>query len=125
MAFNASLTINDSSAAAKTFSLFSQLGTSSDRIWEGSTVNDPLIMQIRHNFVPKKGSNDAYDRHVVLFKNTIIDSDDFAHMITGSFALNVPRVVDFVRADIDDIIAYNTNFLVSSANIDRFLRNES
>lgn len=127
MAFASTITINNAAAAAKDFVLNLLSGTTSDRIESTSSLTNPVKMGIRHNYVPSKGSSsgDPYDRHVVTFSQTVVDTDDKAHVATVSLTITMPRVTDITRANLNDLLAYARNFTGVTGNVDALLRNES
>jgi len=125
MAFASTLTINNAAAAAKSFVLNLLAGNSSERIESTSTLTNPVKMMIRHSYTPKKGVNDAYDRHAVTFTKAVTDADDMVHTASVTITMTVPRVSDITRTDLNDLLAFARNFTGVTTNVDSLLINES
>lgn len=124
MAFASDIVINNFAAVAKTFKLNLLDGTTAERLESTSTLSAPLKFVIRHSFTPKKGTADAYDRHTITFSKTVLDGLLVPHVGTVSVNVTMPRVT-IARADMDDLIAFASNWITLAANKDGLLTNQS
>jgi len=111
MAIPSTVVLPDSSAANKNFELLRTLPNGIDRIMDGSTVQQPTLISVRHNFFPAKNGKTAYDRRTVSASMTIIDTDENEHVASCVSALIVPRTSLFTSTNIYDLRAFVGTFM--------------
>jgi hypothetical protein len=117
MAIPAAPSINDghSTPVAQTFETLRIIPNGTDRIKNGSSVQEPEVLAIRHTPFPAnaKTGKAAYDRRTVSFSKTVVDDEEKEHVVTFTASLIAPRTAAFDSADYDDAVAYVSNFWAS------------
>nr|QDH90255.1 MAG: hypothetical protein H4Rhizo44802_000002 [Leviviridae sp.] len=116
------ITLNDASSAAKTFTKTSQSGNESTRFDTSSTLGEPRLMVVRHQAVGK-GSTTA-DRHNFAFSKRKNDSNGVPQTVSLSVVVTVPRDTS-VASEVPDLVAFAENFLATSGVVTALLRGES
>lgn len=113
MAIPATISLADRTAAAHSFETLRVLPNGTDRIKDGTSVAEPLMANIRHNYFPAQGKKAAYDRRTVSLLQTKMDADENVFQTGVITSLVVPRVTLFSTNEINDLRAFNAHLVAA------------
>lgn len=120
---SSTISLNDASAASKSFVQNKISETGSTRIDTTTNLSAPRTMVIGHT-TSGQGAK-VVDRHLIQFSHNETDLAGNLQTAVVNVTISVPRAAAISRVEIDDLIAFARNFTGVSANIDSILRNES
>lgn len=87
--FNATLTLDDASGDAVTYSqIYANGADGTKRLDQATTLSQPGLMQIKHSV--SGGNGNQIDRHLVQFSRTVMSSG-VPRVLTVNFTISVPR----------------------------------
>lgn len=123
--FNSNISINDNSAASKTFKLIVNETAGSIRMDDSTTNLAPRKMAIRHSVSTPKGSTVPVDRHLLQFSVVKIDTENEPQTAIVNLTITVPRSPAVVQADVDHLLAFVKNWIAVGANVTGLILGES
>lgn len=119
MAFPSPIVLKDAANANENFVRLNGDSQKVNYLFEGSTLSEPVALQIGHQMTTSPQGN---DRHLVKVSRTVVDSEGAPRTCVLNFTLSVPRV-GITSADVKDSVAEVVSFL-TTANVDAILRGE-
>jgi hypothetical protein len=124
MSLSDSLTLNDSAAAAKTFTTLSRNGQEVTRIDTATTLTAPRTQTIKHSSTGTRKTG-IVNRHLVSSSHTVVDALGNDVTMVVNFTISAPQNVEVTEARVKDLIAFNSNLLSDSSRFTALLRGES
>jgi hypothetical protein len=124
MALADPVVLNDNGAVARSFYNVQVTLDGTKRIDSFPTLPTVRTMSVKHSTMGSVKGGDIADRHLLQFTYSVNDAAGKAQLLTLNCTLAVPRSTSIVRADVDHLIAFAKNFLIT-ANVDKLLRGES
>lgn len=129
--FNTTIPILDAAGATKNFVLQSTApqGGGSQRIDNSTSMTEPQLFVIRHQAVgpnPDSPVNpDGQDRHNLLWTRDKRTASGALHRASLSVVITVSRNAVITPAMVNDLVAFERNFLGVAANVTSLLLNEA
>jgi hypothetical protein len=126
MSFPDPLALKNSSAAAVSLTRRLPIPNGNRYTDVASTPTKNTSCDIRTVYTPAKSGKDAYNRSIATFSIKRVDGQEVEH--TGSLSLSLvrPLNVDITDADMADLFAMLSEFLIAASGDykTRFMRNE-
>lgn len=115
MAIPSSVVVNDGATTpvAQTFEVLKVLPNGIDRVRNGSTLAEPIVLSVRHSVTPGKNGSPATDRHSARVAMTQLDADEKEFQSYFDCVFVVPRTAEFTDQNLKDMMAQCTNFVLA------------
>lgn len=120
MAFASPIVLKNAADTNENFIRLNGDGQKVNYLYEGSTLSEPISLQIGHQMTT---SPQGSDRHLVKISRTVIDSDNSPRTLVLNCTLSVPRV-GITASDVKDAVAELESFISVNSNVDALLRGE-